>query len=178
MALALFAEHGFAACTMADVAEAAGVSRRTVFRLFASKNEMVWGDFAWVRRRLQGHLEEGPASEPLGHALRRAVLLSNRYDAAGLAELRTRMTLVMTTPALQAYSVLRYAEWQADVAAYVARRTGGTADDLAPRAVAQATMAAAMSAFGFWVDHPGAVLQDVLDDALTLVVVPMGNTAG
>lgn len=37
----LFSEHGYAEVTMADIAEAAGVSRRTAFRYFASKNDLV-----------------------------------------------------------------------------------------------------------------------------------------
>jgi len=40
-AITLFTEHGYDAVTMADVATLAGVSRRTAFRYFASKDELV-----------------------------------------------------------------------------------------------------------------------------------------
>lgn len=41
-AVALFAERGFAQTTMDDVAEAAGVSRRTAYRHFQSKDDLVF----------------------------------------------------------------------------------------------------------------------------------------
>ncbi len=37
----LFEKHGYANVTMEDIAQSAGVSRRTAFRYFASKNELV-----------------------------------------------------------------------------------------------------------------------------------------
>lgn len=40
-AMALFFEHGYADVTMADIAGAAGVSRRTAFRYFPSKDDLV-----------------------------------------------------------------------------------------------------------------------------------------
>ncbi|UJR84079.1 Hypothetical protein I5071_61500 [Sandaracinus amylolyticus] len=41
-AYALFAERGYAATTMDDVAQAAGLSRRTAFRYFATKEALVF----------------------------------------------------------------------------------------------------------------------------------------
>lgn len=41
-ALGLFAEHGFSEVSVDDVAQAAGIARRTVFRYYASKNAIPW----------------------------------------------------------------------------------------------------------------------------------------
>jgi len=90
-ALELFARQGFEETTMDDIAVALGVGRRTLFRYFRSKNDMVWGDFDRVLRRLRAHLEAAPAQAPLMDALAEAVVASNRYDDAQLPELRIRI---------------------------------------------------------------------------------------
>ena len=108
----MFAERGFEETTVDDVADALGVSRRTLFRYFASKNDMAWGDFDWVLGRLRRCLDETTAEEPLHEALRRAVVESNRYEEEQLPELRIRMRLITGVPALQAHSTLRYTEWR------------------------------------------------------------------
>ena len=45
IAIELFTAHGFAEVSVDDVAHAAGISRRTLFRYYASKNAILWGDF-------------------------------------------------------------------------------------------------------------------------------------
>src|SRR5437660_843509 len=45
VAFSLFADHGFDETTVDDIATAAGIGRRTFFRYFASKNDVVWGAF-------------------------------------------------------------------------------------------------------------------------------------
>src|ERR1700742_4184932 len=131
-ALRLFAEHGFEATTVEDIAAATGVSRRTIFRYYPSKNDLVWGNFDGVLDRLRAEFAATDPSEPLMEALARAVIASNRYDAHQLPELRIRLTLISTVPALQAHSMLRYAEWRRVVAEFVAQRLGERPDDLVP----------------------------------------------
>lgn len=155
---------------MDDIALAAGISRRTVFRYYASKNDIVWGDFEAVRARLRRHLDESPPGVELGTALRRAVVLSNRYPPEEQPELRARMTVITQAPALQSHSLLRYEQWCGDVAAFIAARLGVQADDLVPQAIAQATMATAMAAFRHWVSHQEAVLEHCLVEALAVLV--------
>ena len=45
VALGLFADRGFSEVSVDDVAQAAGIARRSVFRYYASKNAIPWGDF-------------------------------------------------------------------------------------------------------------------------------------
>lgn len=168
-ALGLFAERGFEETTVDDIADALGVSRRTLFRYFASKNDMAWGDFDWVLARLRRCLEAAGRDEPLHEALGRAVVESNRYEDEQLPELRIRMRLITGVPALQAHSTLRYAEWRAVIAEFVADRLGCRPDDLVPQTVAHAALGTSMAAFLVWVDEPASDLVKNLREAYRLL---------
>lgn len=169
VALELFAAHGFEATTVEDIAAELGINRRTLFRYFSSKNDMVWGDFDWVLDRLRGQLAETTREEPLMNALARAAVASNHYEADQLPELRIRMTLITSVPALQAHSMLRYADWRAVVAEFVAERLGQRPDDLVPQTIAYAALGASMAAFVRWVQHPNDDLDQNLRRAYALL---------
>jgi TetR/AcrR family transcriptional regulator, regulator of mycofactocin system len=168
-ALELCAERGFEETTVDDIAEALGVSRRTLFRYFASKNDMVWGDFDWVLDRLRHCLDATAPDVPLHDALGRAVVESNRYEDEQLPELRIRMRLITGVPALQAHSALRYAEWREVIAVWVAQRLGGGPGDLIPQTVAHAALGTSMAAFLVWVDDPSSDLVANLEEAYRLL---------
>jgi mycofactocin system transcriptional regulator len=162
VAFELFARQGFDETTMDDVAAALGVGRRTVFRYFASKNDLVWGDFDSVLRRLQDELDATDPRAPLTTALRDAVVASNSYPTELLPELRLRLTMITTVPALQAHSMLRYAEWREVVARFAARRLRRDPGHLVPQAIGHAALAASTSAFTHWVHHPDKDLRKLL----------------
>ena len=163
VALRLFSERGFEETTMEDIAEELGVGRRTLFRYFASKNDLVWGDFGWVLRRLRSEFAAVGARTPLMTALREAVVASNAYPDEALPELRTRLELITTVPALQAHSMLRYAEWRAVVAEFAAGRLKRELDDLDVAGLGYAALAASTSAFTHWIAHPDKDLILLLD---------------
>lgn len=165
VALKLFERDGFEETTVEDIAAAVGVERRTIFRYFPSKNDIVWGNFDWVIERLGAHLDEADESVPLMDALRRAAVLSNRYPEDQLPELRIRMTLITTVPALQAHSMLRYAAWRQAIAEWAARRCGLRPDDLLPGTVAHLALGASMAGFARWVANPEEDLERCLDEA-------------
>jgi mycofactocin system transcriptional regulator len=162
--LELFARDGFEETTMDDIAGALGIGRRTVFRYFPSKNDIVWGDFDRVLDRLRALLDATADDVPLRTALAAAIIGSNRYDAGQVHELRLRMTLITSTPALQAHSMLRYADWRRVVAEFVARRRGEAPEDLIPLTLGHVCLGISMAAFSKWVASPG----DDLDTNLTL----------
>ena len=95
-------------------------------------------------------------------ALRRGVVESNRYPADQEPGLRTRMTMITGTAALQAHSALRYAEWRGVVAEWAAGRLGEAPDDLRPRVIGYAALGTAMASFERWVANEG---EDLLDAA-------------
>lgn len=166
VALELFAERGFDATTVDDVAEAAGIGRRTFFRYFASKNDVVWGDFDAALAQLRARLEAVPPAVPLMDGVREAVLAFNALPPEAEPQHRVRMTMILHTPALQAHSTLRYAGWRAVVAEHVAARTGAKPDDFAPRLLAHQVLASAVAAYEQWLSQPGTALPPLLESAL------------
>ncbi|MGH2916728.1 MAG: mycofactocin system transcriptional regulator [Solirubrobacteraceae bacterium] len=153
-ALELFVRNGFDETTLDEIADAVGIGRRTLFRYFSSKNDLVWGNFDGVLDRLRAALERARPSESMMDTLARAVVASNHYEGDALAELRLRITLITSVPALQAHSMVRYADWRGVVAEFVAERLGQHPDDLVPLTVGQMALAASMTAFVRWVAHP------------------------
>jgi mycofactocin system transcriptional regulator len=149
-ALDLFALKGFEAVIIDDIAAAAGISRRTFFRYFATKADAVWGNFAAHTARLERLLADTDPGQPVLASVCAAYIEVNDYAAGELPLLRERMQLILTEPALLAHSQLRYADVDRVVAEHVARRTGTSPAALVPRLVAVSTRAAATTAFELW----------------------------
>jgi mycofactocin system transcriptional regulator len=169
-ALALFARDGFEETTVDAIAAELGINRRTLFRYFPSKNDIVWGDFDRVLDRLRECLAAEPDDAPLMEALARAVVESNRYEPGLLPELHIRMTLITSVPALQAHSMLRYEAWRSVVAEFVARRLSQRPDDLVPQTIAHMALGTSTAAFRRWVEHPDEDLAAHLRRAYDLLV--------
>ncbi|WP_229827507.1 mycofactocin system transcriptional regulator [Klenkia taihuensis] len=160
-ALELFAERDFDAVTADELADAAGISRRTFFRHFATKADAVWGDFHAHVVRLQELLAATSEDQPVLASICAAYVEVNDYPGADLPLLRERMRLILTEPALQAHSQVRYADVDRVVAEHVARRTGCRPDSLVPRLVALSTRAAATTAFEAWLAGEGSLADDL-----------------
>ena len=73
VALRLFADRGFQATTVADIAAAANVSERTFFRYFDSKEDVVLDDVMRALPDFEGAIHSRPATESALVALRQAL---------------------------------------------------------------------------------------------------------
>nr|WTB28363.1 mycofactocin system transcriptional regulator [Streptomyces sp. NBC_00830]WTB35719.1 mycofactocin system transcriptional regulator [Streptomyces sp. NBC_00830] len=173
----LFARQGFDATTVDDIAGVAGIGRRTFFRYFSSKNDLVWGDFEGHLAGLRSLLEASRPGVPVMDALREAVVAFNRFDPAVVPWHRQRMELILNVPTLQADATVRYGSWRAIVTDFVAARCGLAAGDLLPRLVGHASLAAAMTAYEYWLaddTRPLPELIAVTFRRLTEGLVPEG----
>lgn len=162
-AFRLFAERGFGHTTLDAIAEQVGVGRRTIFRYYQSKNDIPWGQFDQTLDQFRALLDQHPADEPVHAVVHRAVVDFNRFPADAHPSHRERMQLLLTTPELQAHSVLRYAEWRRVIAEYVARRTGAHPDDLMPQVAGHVSLALSIAAYEAWLAEPGVEADGLLD---------------
>lgn len=177
-AFRLFAERGFDAVTMADIAAEVGVGRRTLFRYFESKNDIPWGQFDRTLDGFRAILAATPESVPLAQAVQGAVLRFNEYPADAQPSHRERMRLILETPALQAHSVLRYSEWRSVIADHVAARLGLRPTDTLPRTVGSVSLALAISAYEGWLDDPASDLHTLLDETMSSLRSYLAGAAG
>ncbi|CRZ16143.1 mycofactocin system transcriptional regulator [Mycolicibacterium neworleansense] len=165
VALALFATHGFDEVSVDDVAKAAGIARRTLFRYYASKNAIPWGDFDAHLQHLRDLLASLSTEIPLADALREALLSFNTYDAQEMAQHRMRMRVILETAGLQAYSMTMYAGWREVIATYVAQRIGAAPGDLMPQTVGWLMLGVALSAYEHWLADESVALADAIAEA-------------
>ena len=169
VAIGLFADRGFAEVSVDDVAAAAGIARRSVFRYYASKNAIPWGDFDAHLQHLSELLGDVDPDMPLGDALRTALLSFNTFDESETVRHRQRMRVILQTAELQAYSMTMYAGWREVIAGFVAHRTGVKTTDLRPQTVAWMMLGVALSAYEHWLDDESVSLPQALGDAFDVV---------
>jgi mycofactocin system transcriptional regulator len=164
-ALRLFRAQGFEETTVEQISAEVGVSGRTFFRYFDSKVAVLWHSFDEEVGRLRAAFAAAPDDVPLMEAVRRVVTEVNGHRAADLAELRARMQLLSSEPALQASATQYYDDWERAVSEYAGRRLGQPPEALLPLAVGRATLATCRAAFDRWLEEGGALV-DHLDAAL------------
>jgi mycofactocin system transcriptional regulator len=169
VAIDLFTARGFAEVSVDDVAHAAGIARRTLFRYYASKNAILWGDFDAHLAHLQGLLDNVDPRVPLGKALRAALLAFNTFDECETARHRQRMRVILQTAELQDYSMTMYAGWREVMAGFVARRLGVRTSDPLPQTVAWTMLGVALSAYEHWLGDESVTLPEALASAFDIV---------
>ena len=167
IALRLFVENGFENTTIEQITAEAGVSERTFFRYFASKSSVLWTEFEAEVDAIRAALAAVPDDVPMMEAIRRAVVSANHYQAADLPELRLRMSLTGTVPALWSSAAEHYDAWERAVGEFAARRLGQPAESLYPLAIGRAVLATCRAAYDRWSARADADLPGYLDTALS-----------
>ena len=97
-AIDLFAEKGFDEVTIDEIAASACVSRRSFFRYFASKNDLMARPIADVTAGIAKALDSCPTSASPGQTLDHVVVTLARESAADPRNAKV-MKLVMKSPA-------------------------------------------------------------------------------
>jgi mycofactocin system transcriptional regulator len=175
IALELFARQGFEATTVEQIADQAGVSRRTFFRYFDTKGAVLWSEFDHEVATLHRLLREAPDDQPIGASIRAAVLTANHYGVEDVASLRDRMYVLNSVSTLGASSSVHYDNWAGALAEFAARRLGQSPDDLIPQAIGFSALGVCRAAFDQWLKRHDTELIRYLDIALTAWMTGFSN---
>jgi mycofactocin system transcriptional regulator len=167
IALRMFAERGFDAATIEQIAAEAGVSERTFFRYFINKASVLWNEFETEVETIRAALAAVPDDVPLMDAIRGAVVEANHYHAGDVPEMRLRMQLIAVEPGLSSSADEHYAAWEQAISEFAGRRLGSPADSLYPLTIGRAVLAACRAAYDRWAACADSDLTVYLDAALT-----------
>jgi AcrR family transcriptional regulator len=110
-AMDLFAAKGYDNTTVEEVAAAAGVSRRTLFNYFRSKEDLALSSLAEQGDLIAGRLAEQPAKTDAWTALRAAFGVIEEIDTTPEKRLEF-LTLLFGNDALRAGHAEKQARWQ------------------------------------------------------------------
>jgi AcrR family transcriptional regulator len=158
-----------------DIAEAAGVSRRTFHNYFATKEEAMASVAIDRVGRICAALRDRPAEEPLPAAL--AQLFVEEYASRDIPDegLRAAVRRASSNPGLKGAVDRAMLATEAPLAQAIADRTGTDATrDLYPALAAAAAVSALRAATGFWISASGTPppLRDLLAQAIAETVPP------
>ena len=138
----LFAERGFEGVTVAEVAREANVSEGTVFNYFPTKEDLFYSGMESFETALIEAVRNRSPGRSVLAAFRDYVLEQSEGVAERAPAIEKAARLVDASPALQARERALVAEYTAALAELLAAETGAGPDDLEPRVVAAALMAA------------------------------------
>jgi AcrR family transcriptional regulator len=153
VALDLLTDRDFDSVTVDEIATAAGISRRTFFRYFPSKEEVILGFLDRVGERLREEIIARPAHEPPVVAVHAA--LRPQVDAYVVRADRTLalVRLLQLSPSLRARELESRQRLREKVADAIGRRLGlDHHTDMRPRLLAGIALVPLDVAITMWMD--------------------------
>jgi len=136
----LFAERGYHATTLPDIAEAADVSTRTIFAYFPSKEDILFSDFPLMKEALAQALAERADDEDALETVRAFILSTLKVEKSELDERLGHC--IESDETLRSHLRARLAQLEEVIAPAIARDLGAPANDLRPQLVAASLTAA------------------------------------
>jgi AcrR family transcriptional regulator len=147
----LFHRKGFEATTIDEICEAAGISRRTFFRYFPSKEALVFPHRAERLERFVAFLVSAPPDERPIATLRRTAAIFAREYAEHRVQLVAQQKLIHTSPALLAREREIDRDWEMAMSRAFRERAGpGHASELRARVLAGAAIGVIRATMRHW----------------------------
>jgi AcrR family transcriptional regulator len=161
----LFDERGFEATTVADIAERAGLTKRTFFRYFGDKREVLFSGSEALQARFVEAIGEAPAeATPLDAVAAGLDAMADLFSEIGGDGPRKRQAIIAANQELQERELIKLIGFAAAGAA--ALRERGVAEPAASLA-AEAGIAVLRVAFEQWVEGPkGQDIHALIRDSL------------
>jgi AcrR family transcriptional regulator len=163
-AMELFEERGFEATTVADIAERAGLTKRTFFRYFGDKREVLFAGSEPLKAKFVEAIAGAPAdAAPLDAIAAGLDAMADLFATIGERP-RKRQAIIAANPDLQERELIKMIGFAAAGAA--ALRDRGVAEPAASLA-AEAGIAVLRIAFEQWATGPaGQDIHRLLRDSL------------
>jgi AcrR family transcriptional regulator len=172
-ACALFVEQGFEATTVDQIVETVGVSRRSFFRYFGSKEDVLLGDLAARGDAVARALAARPDGEEPWDALRNAMLDAQPQTFADPATDLAIARMMHETPSLRARLFEKRQHWRDALVPLMAGRIGGHDAAFTASAIVSAVLSCVDTASDAWVAANGeADLADLYDRAVAAIRSP------
>jgi AcrR family transcriptional regulator len=150
----LFAERGYEDTTVDEIARAAGISRRSFFRYYSSKEDVVVGTTDALAEDVLAAFSGRPRSEPPLVAIQRALTPAIETRLADVAESRAIVSLLRESRTLRRAMLERHARLEERLAELIAARTGADVRrDPTPALLAFLARALLDTAFNVWFDQ-------------------------
>jgi AcrR family transcriptional regulator len=167
VALRLFEERGFGGVTVDDIAAEAGVSARTFYRYFPTKDDVLLVRIDRRADTLRAALDERRAGEPLLHSVHLA--LEQAIAIEDTALLRRWIAVNQATPSVlrtvMGGNILKINQLMAE---FFGSRLGLPADSLVPTVLASAVGAVVQTAQRLWFAQGGS-LTAMISDSLAVL---------
>lgn len=128
VALHLFIQRGFVETTIEDIVEAAGISRRTFFRYFETKEDVVLWRLRYSSEQLGEALEARPPDDPPLLAVRTALEVMHESYQSAPERYRLYLRFLLETPRLRAQLLDTREQWRVILARVLAARLGDGRD--------------------------------------------------
>ena len=155
VAFTLFRDKGFAATTVEEIAAAAEVGARTVYRHYPTKEMLALSGFAEVFETALNDLRACPedaAVPDVLHVILESVLQSHLKKPQ---QLLTAYKIAKDTPSVLAHFAYANRDWQAELRREVAARIGGRSADLTAELAVAQTASVFILAFRKWFESDG-----------------------
>lgn len=152
-AFELFSEQGYDRTSVDDIAERAGISRRTFFRYCPTKAEALWADTKSRLLDFTDHLERSDKEAALLDTILAAYLETVFND--DILFVRARLQLLHDTPHTASLRWAIYADYERVIADFVAERSGQSPNAAFPRTLAHCIIAAIRAANLAWLEDGG-----------------------
>ncbi|HEY1547574.1 MAG TPA: TetR family transcriptional regulator [Kofleriaceae bacterium] len=161
----LFSKHGFAETTIDDIVDPLGVSKRTFFRYFATKEDVVFAWYEELTGELVAALEARPLAEsPFDAVCATLASLLHYYDDDP-EWARAMLRLTNETPSLLGKSYEKRAMWEHALAHALHARLPKRGAELRANVIVGAAMAAFTRGVEAWAGGDAASLRSCIDKA-------------